>query len=183
MTARGSQESELPKDFRGRQLSIDFAGPIRPRTKAGNCYFLLAVENHTGKIMIWAMKSALEQNVVNCLREWLAERTVRTVKEWFAKNKELGDWDTKIAECLIDLNRSAVSHNCRKEGEGLDATAGVKENLKFQVGDQVIITRRRKVGRFNEGLGTVDTVKSITGTNTVGLENNGIQSNRDLIKK
>ncbi len=179
--------------------------------------------------MIWAMKSALEQNVVNCLREWIkwegkmqslradgahnisgrlvedfckenkivliksipyrpetngiAERAVRTVKEWFAKNKELGDWDTKIVECLTDLNRSAVSHNCKKEGEELDAIAGVKENPKFQVGDQVIITRRCKVGHFNEGLGTVDTVKSITGTNTVGLENNGIQSNRDLIKK
>ncbi len=89
----------------------------------------------------------------------------------------------KIVECLTDLNRSAVSHNCKKEGEELDAIAGVKENPKFQVGDQVIITRRCKVGHFNEGLGTVDTVKSITGTNTVGLENNGIQSNRDLIKK
>ncbi len=71
MTARGSQESEATEGLPWVSLSIDFAGPIRPRTKAGNCYFLLAVENHTGKIMIWAMKSALEQNVVNCLREWI----------------------------------------------------------------------------------------------------------------
>lgn len=71
MTARGSQESELPKDFRGQQISLDFAGPIRPQTKAGNCYFLLAIDNHTKRIMIWAMKSALEQNVINCLREWI----------------------------------------------------------------------------------------------------------------
>lgn len=59
----------------------------------------------------------------------------------------------------------------------------VKENLKFQPGDQVIITRRRKVGRFKEGLGTIDEVKAITGSNTVELEANGIQSNRDLIRK
>lgn len=108
---------------------------------------------------------------------------MRTVKEWFAKNKELGDWDTKIYECLLDLNRSAVNHTCRKEGEEVHAAAGAKENPKFRVGDQVILTRRHKVGRFNEGLGTVDTVKSITGTKTVKLENNGIQSNKDLIKK
>ncbi len=229
MTARGSQESELPKDFRGQQISMDFAGTIRPQTKAGNCYFLLAIDNHTKRIMIWAMKSALERNLINCLREWIrwegrmqslradeahnisgrlvedcckenkivltkiipyrpetnriAERAVRTVKEWCAKNKALGDWDTKIDECLIDLNRSAVNHNCRKEGEEVHAAAGAKENPMFRVGDQVILTRRRKVGRFNEGLGTVDTVKSITGTNTVELENNGIQSNKDLIKK
>ncbi|MGL4484254.1 MAG: hypothetical protein ACRCUS_04830 [Anaerovoracaceae bacterium] len=96
------------------------------------------------------------------------------MKEWFARNKELGEWDTLIYECLLDLNRCNTVEPKEKE---------IKRNLKFDVGDQVIITRRRKVGTFNEGLGTIDKVKAITGSNTVELENNRIQSNKDLIKK
>ncbi len=69
MTAQGCKESELPEEYKGQQVSIDFAGPLRPKTKAGHCYFLLARNNHTEIKMIWAMRSSLEENVLECLRE------------------------------------------------------------------------------------------------------------------
>ncbi len=59
----------------------------------------------------------------------------------------------------------------------------VKKNSRFQVGDQVILTRRRKVGKLSEGLGIIDKVIAITGSNSVELENNSIQSNKDLVNK
>ncbi len=71
MMAKGCEESELPKEYKGQQVSIDFAGPLRPKTKTGNCYFLLAIDNHTKMKMIWPMRSALEEKVVECLREWI----------------------------------------------------------------------------------------------------------------
>ncbi|MGL5903999.1 MAG: RNase H family protein, partial [Cetobacterium sp.] len=219
MTAKGAHDSELPKEFRNQEVSIDFAGPMR-KTKLGNCYFLLAIDNHTKMKMIWPMRSAKVENVVECLKQWIrwqgkmqslradgahnlsgnltqkfckengiiltksvryhpetngiAERGIREVKEYFCKNEELGEWDTIIDRCLLDLNRCNKVEPKERE---------VKTNPKFRPGDQVIITRRKKIGRFKEGPGTVDTVKAITGSNTVELEANGIYHNRDLIKK
>lgn len=220
MTAKGCEESELPKEYPSQQISIDFAVLLCPKTKKGNCYFLLAIDNHTKKTMIWPLRSALEAKVVECLTEWIrwqgpmeslradgahnisgklvqkfckenriilvksiayrpetngiAERAIRNVKEWFAKNKALGDWDQNIDRCLLHLNRYNTVNLKERE---------VKKNTRFDVGDEVIITRRHKVGKFSEGLGTVDKVKAITGSNTVELENNGIQSNKDLVRK
>ncbi len=107
----------------------------------------------------------------------IAERAIRSIKEWFGKNKDLGDWDELIEKCLFDLNR-VTSENQQRPTE-----TPVKRNARFQVGDRVILTRRRKVGKFSEGLGIIDTVIRITGSNSVELENNGIQSNKDLVKK
>ncbi len=78
---------------------------------------------------------------------------------------------------LFDLNRDT------SESRQRPTETPVKKNSRFQVGDQVILTRRRKVGKFSEGLGIIDKVTTITGSNSVELENNGIQSNKDLVKK
>ncbi len=59
------------------------------------------------------------------------------MKEWFAKNKERGKWDTLIYECLLDLNRCDTVEPTEKE---------IKRNLKFDVGDQVI-TRCKTLGK------------------------------------
>lgn len=219
MTAKGAKESHLPQEYAGQEVSIDFAGPLRPKTKNGNCYFLLAIDNHTKMKMVWPMSTALEKNVVECLKEWIkwqgkmeslradgahnvsgklvedfcrenkivltksiayrpetngiAERAIREVKEWLRKNENLGEWDQIIDKCLSNLNRFTREESRERE---------VKENPRFRVGDEVIITRRRKVGKFSEGSGVIDKVISITGSNTVELENNGVQSNKDLIK-
>ncbi len=107
----------------------------------------------------------------------IASGAIRSIKEWFCKNKDLGDWDELIEKCLFDLNRVT------SESQQRPTETPVKRNARFQVGDRVILTRRRKVGKFPEGLGIIDTVIAVTGSNSVELENNGIQSNKDLVKK
>ncbi len=89
----------------------------------------------------------------------------------------MGDCDELIEKFLFDLNRDT------SESRQRPTETPVKKNLRFQVGDQVILTRRRKVGKISEGLGIIDKVIAITGSNSVELENNGIQSNKDLVKK
>ncbi len=91
------------------------------------------------------------------------------------QNKDLGDWDELIEKCLFNLNRVT------SESQQRPTETPVKRNARFQVGDRVILTR--KVGKFPEGLGIIDTVTRVTGSNSVELENNGIQSNKDLVKK
>ncbi len=81
-----------------------------------------------------------------------------------------------LKNCLFGLNRDT------SESRQRPTETPVKKNSRFQVGDQVL-TRRRKIGKFSDGLGIIDKVIAITGSNSVELENNGIQSNKDLVKK
>lgn len=141
------------------------------RVKSDNAYVISGkvVEEYLASKDVELIKSLKYQPASN----GIAERAVRTVKDRFRKNEDLGEWDILIEPCLSFLNPRPDIQNNRIE----DRIAAL--NL-LKVGDTVYILKDQKGKRFKHKGGTEDNVTKVLGSNSVELENNGIWSLRHL---
>lgn len=93
------------------------------------------------------------------------------MKDWFTRNNHK-TWDELIIECL-----DYVNYRIKTPVDNQDTS---KDN-NIKLGDTVYIQRTIKNRRFKEKVGTAYKVVQVLDKNTVLLENNRVNSVRDLI--
>lgn len=115
--------------------------------------------------MIWPLRVALEEKVVECLKEWIKlQGPLESLRADSAHNIS-----GKLVEKFCKENRIILVKSIAYRPE----TNGISECVIRSVKEW--FAKNRNLGEWDTG--------AITGSNTVELENNGIQSNKDLLKK
>lgn len=74
--SRFNDYGSIKTDHENDEISMDFAGPIRPQTKKKNCYFLLITDNASEYTQIFPCKQATEEVVIESLQQWFKFRGV-----------------------------------------------------------------------------------------------------------
>ncbi|MGL5687080.1 MAG: reverse transcriptase domain-containing protein, partial [Vagococcus fluvialis] len=74
MTSVYHDFGKIKTDKENVEISLDFAGPLRPKTKKNNVYFLVIVDNCTNFTQIYPCSQATSKAVVDSLKEWIKYR-------------------------------------------------------------------------------------------------------------
>jgi len=134
MTCRNNDYGSIKTERENEEISIDFAGPIRPATRQKNCYFLVIVDNCSNFLQIYPCRQATS-SVVQALNEWVKYRgppmRVRGDNAPNLTGQEVEDYCTKIGVKLI----KSVKYQSASNGI---AEAAVKRCKEFFVKNEKV---------------------------------------------
>jgi transposase InsO family protein len=116
------------------QVHLDFAGPF-PITERGNAYVLLLVDRTTKYVCAWACKSASQEDVLSCFRDFV--KTFGLPRRVYTDQGShfTGELFTVLLEQLRVPHLVSAAYHPQANGIVERAVHSVKEQLAIMVGE------------------------------------------------